>query len=143
MKLLHVSLLLPLLMACQTLTEPEAPDLLPTPPDQAGPVVITGRVVNSVLGVQGGAHVRVLEARVSGGTDETGRYRIELPARFRGRAVPVQVLRIGFKPKTRTVMVTGDTVTVDFSIDAAMMEFSCTMGILDTQAYTARQAGRK
>lgn len=143
MKLLYVSLLLPLLMACETLTEPEAPDLLPTPPDQAGPVVITGRVVNSVLGIQGGAHIRVLEAGVSGGTDETGQYRIELPVRFRGRVVPVQVLRIGFKPKTRTVMVTGDTVTVDFAIDADMIAFACNMGEVAIRVDTGQPVRRK
>ena len=126
MKLLYVSLLLPLLAACETLTEPEAPDLLKTPPDQARPVVITGRVVNAAttVGIQG-ANVRVIEGAASVGTDENGRYRIVLPARFRGRAVPVQVRAIGFKPQSRTVALSGDPVIVDLAIAVDFVGLTC------------------
>lgn len=131
MKLLVVSFMLAVLTACDLPTEPPSPRL-PRAPDQTGSIIIAGRVLNAAdaVGVQA-ANVRVTEAGVSVGTDETGRYRIVLPARFRDQTVSVKFRAIGFNAVTRMVAITGNSVTVDLTISVSTL-LSCTMGILDT-----------
>jgi hypothetical protein len=75
-----------------------------------------------------GANVRVIEAGASVGTVETGRYRLVLPATYRGRTIPVSVRAIGFKPQSRIVMITSDVVTVDFLLADDALVLSCYMG---------------
>ena len=65
------------------------------------------------MGVQA-ANVRVIEAKASVGTDEGGRYRIVVPASFRGQSVPVSIRAIGFKGQSRNVRLDRDTVTLTF-----------------------------
>jgi hypothetical protein len=134
MKPAFVSVLLVLLAGCELPTEPSPPKL-PRMPDQTAPVVIEGRVVYSGRVVHAattngleGANVRVIEAHASVGTVETGRYRLVLPATYRGRAIAVNVRAIGFKPQTRMVMITNDVVTVDFSLADDALVLSCYMG---------------
>ena len=126
MKFFHVSLLLPLLIACETPTEPSVPRL-PTPPAEDRPVVITGRIVNAgvAVGLQG-ANIRVLEASASVGTGEAGHYRIVLPASFRGRVIPVNARAIGFYAQSKTVALNSDSVAVDFVM---RVHLSCSMGV--------------
>jgi hypothetical protein len=97
-------------------------------PDNNRPVVVVGRVVDGQSAGFHWANVRVIEAGASVGTDESGRYQIVLPPRFRSRSIPVNVRAIGFKPQNRTVWLAGDTVRVDFAITADMMQRGCTMG---------------
>ncbi len=92
MKAAFVSVLLVLLAGCDLPTEPPSPKL-PRMPDQTLPVVIEGRVVYSGRVVHAatnglvGANVRVIEAGASVGTGEMGRYRMVLPATYRGRVI--------------------------------------------------------
>ena len=130
MKLLSVSLLLALVTACKE--EPFAP--VPGPPrlaPQDGPVVITGRVVSSASTTgQLGANVRVTEARASVGTDETGRYRIVVPAGYRGHTVSLSVRAIGFKVQNRTVRLDRDTVALDVAMAVDTVGISCDLVII-------------
>ena len=130
MKRLLVSFLLAVLSACDLPTEPP-PAKIPRAPGETSPVVIVGRVVNGTVGLQA-ANVRVTEAGVSAGTDETGHYRIVLPARFRGQSVTVQFRRIGYNVATRMVAITRNSVIVDLVMSENMLQVGCTMGILDT-----------
>ena len=139
MKSFHVSLLLPLLIACETPTEPGG-SKLPMPPDADGPVVITGRIMNAdgAMGIQA-ANVRVLEASASVGTDETGRYRIVLPASFRERTIPVQVRAIGFSSQSKTVSLSRDRVSVDFSMAASVLRLYCMMDVTELRTANKRK----
>ena len=123
-----VSLLPALLTACELFEVPTAPRVRQAPPDPARTVVITGRVVSSATssGIVA-ANVRVLEAKASVATDETGGYQIVLPSRFRGLAVPVQVRAIGFKAQSRIVALTSDTVTVALAIETETLLFTCNL----------------
>jgi hypothetical protein len=118
MKLTHVSLLLVALTACEE--EPLAPDLRQPVPNQDSPVVIVGRVVSSAtaMGIQS-AIVRVLDGAASVGTDESGRYRIVLPAKYRGQTVAVNVRAIGYRQQDRTVSLADATAAVDLGITMA------------------------
>ena len=140
MKLHSVSLLCVLLAACQE--DPLAPvPRLPRAPQDA-PVVITGRIVSSAstMGVQA-ANVRVTEAKASVGTDEGGRYRIVLPARFRGQMVPVSIRAIGFKALTRSVRLDSDSVTLDAAMAAEAFQFHCELVIIAEAYGTPREPG--
>ena len=130
MRPIFVSLLLALLTACELFEEPTAPRMRQASPDPARTVVITGRVVSSATSTGiAFANVRVLEAGASVGTDETGSYRIVLPARFRGRAVPVQVRAIGFKAQSQTVALASDTVTVTLAIEIETLVLTCNLAV--------------
>jgi hypothetical protein len=113
MKLSHVSLLLVVLTACEE--EPLAPDLRrPAVPGPDAPVVISGRVVSSGsdIGIEG-ALLRVTEANAFARADETGHYRLVLPASFRDRAVAVTVLSIGFNARKEIVRPGSGTATFE------------------------------
>ena len=129
MKPAFVSVVLALLTACDLPTEPPAPKI-PLTPDEKGSVVVVGRVVSAenATGLQA-ANVRVFEAGASVGTDETGRYRIVLPARFRGRVVPLNVRAIGYNAQTLMVAIPSNSVTVDVGMTVSRMMLSCYMGI--------------
>lgn len=129
MRYSFVGFLLATLAACDLPTEPPAPRL-PRQLNDDHPVVVAGRVVNSGMNAAlQVANVRVVEAGASVGTDEAGRYEIVLPAKFRGRIVPVNVRTIGFKPVTRMVALTSDTVTVDLEITMdTFFGLTCTLG---------------
>lgn len=137
MKFSYVSLLLPLVMACETPTEPGGPRI-PIQPDANGPVVITGRIMiaDGAMGIQS-ANVRVLEASASVVTDEAGRYRIVLPASFRERTIPVQVRAIGFSSQSRTVSLSRDRVSVDFAM--AVLRMSCMMDVRELRTAGERR----
>ena len=141
MKPALVSVLLTVLAACELPTEP--PPKLPRLPDQNGPVVITGRIIqsNTRLPLQA-ANVRVMEAAASVGTDQMGRYRIVLPGKFRGREVPLLVRAIGFKARDRAIMLTSDSTIVDFGLEVMALRFDCVMSISASNngAYTGPAA---
>lgn len=138
MKFFHVGFLLPLLMACETPTEPSVPKL-PLPPDEL-PVVISGRIVNAGggVGIQG-ANIRVLEASASVGSGEAGHYRIVLPASFRGRIIPVNARAIGFYAQGKTVALNSDSVAVDFVMRVDTVLLSCYMGFTDIATESNRK----
>ena len=141
MKPALVSLLVPLLMACEIPSEPPPPDAgLSIPPDVDGSVVMTGRIVNTAapIGIQA-ANVRVIEAGISVGTDETGHYRIALPASYRGRIVPVQVRAIGFKPQVSRVALSNGRAIADFELAADAMMISCHLAIIAGPQNAARE----
>ena len=129
MKPALVSFVLVLLAACKDITEPPPPRL--HDPDDGRPVVITGRVINgsNQSGIQM-ANVRILDAGSSVGTDETGRFRIVVPARFRGLEVPVQVRAIGFRAQTVSVRLIGDTVSVDVPIALDTFSVGCVLAVV-------------
>jgi hypothetical protein len=136
MKLSHVSLLLVVLAACEE--EPLAPDLRrPTLPSQDAPVVITGRVVRSgsTIGIEG-AYLRVIEANAIARPDESGRYRLVLPASFRGRTVVVKVLAIGFNARNEIVTLNSDTVALDLAMSVYPFRLDCVVmtqvGVMET-----------
>jgi Ca-activated chloride channel family protein len=64
------------------------------------------------------ANVRVVDAGISVGTNESGAYRIVVPERFRGAEVTLHARAIGFSPASRTVRLLSDTLTVDFALAA-------------------------
>jgi hypothetical protein len=131
MKPILVSLLLSLLAACEIPSEPPPLDAgLRIPPDVDGPVVITGRIVSAAAptGIQA-ANVRVIDAGISVGTDETGHYRIALPASYRGQVVPVHARAIGFKPQGSSVALIDGRATVDFELATDAMVFTCDLVI--------------
>jgi hypothetical protein len=132
MKLSGVSFLLAVLAACDLPTEPPPP-AIPRAPDEIGPIVIVGRVVHGpkAVGLQA-TQVRVTEAGVGVFTDEKGRYRIVLPARFRGQTVSVQFRAIGFSAASRMVAIASNSTTVDMGMTESMIMLGCTMGIIDT-----------
>ena len=126
MKLSQVSLLLVVLTACEE--EPLAPDLRrPAVPGLEAPVVITGRVVSSdsAIGIEG-ALLRVTEANAFARADETGHYRLVLPAGFRDRTVGVTVLAIGFNARSEIVRLDRDTATFDL----ALAVNTCRLGVV-------------
>lgn len=140
MRFVSVSLLLVLLTACKE--DPLAPvSRLPRAQAQDVPVVITGRLVGASNAGIAGANLRMVEAGASVGSDETGHYRIVLPARFRGHIVPVNVRAIGFKALTRTVRLDGDTVTLDVAMAAHTLRFMCEMVIIGDAYGTSREPG--
>ncbi|HEX6631960.1 MAG TPA: von Willebrand factor type A domain-containing protein [Gemmatimonadaceae bacterium] len=77
-------------------------------------VVIRGLVTAGGRPVPG-ANVHVTEARVSVGTDAGGRYTLTLPA-ARGDTVVLRARAVGAKPMTHLVVVSADTMTVDFAL---------------------------
>ena len=83
----------------------------------ADSATITGRVTsNQGLALQG-ANVYITELNVSVGTNEEGVYRIVLASeRMRGQEVQLRVRAIGFQPQAKRIRLTGDSITVDFSL---------------------------
>jgi hypothetical protein len=122
-----VGFLLAALTACELPTEPP-PSRIPRQLDVGDSLVIEGRVVSGAMNVPlQAANVRVIEAGASVGSGETGRYRIVLPAKYRGRIVPLQVRAIGFKPQIRTIALTGSLASVDFDLVVDAIELTCNL----------------
>ena len=135
MKPALVSFVLVLLTACKDITEPSPPRL--HDPDDSRPVVITGRVINGSTnaGIIA-ANVRVLDAG-SVGTDESGRFGLALPGRFRGRELALQVRAIGFKALNVPIRLTNDTVSVDLPITLSIFQMGCILDVVVVPAGTA------
>lgn len=128
MRSFFVSVLLALLAACELPTEPP-PSRIPRRPDAGDSVVIEGRIVSADMNVPlHVANVRVIEAGASVGSGETGRYRIVLPATYRGRIVPVQVRAIGFKAQTRTIVLADNQARIDFDLTVDTIGLTCNLG---------------
>lgn len=84
---------------------------------QAQNAVITGRVTSDQGQPLMGANVFITELNVSVGTNQTGAYRIDIPAaRVSGQSVVLRVRSVGFSPQTRNVTVTAGSQTADFTL---------------------------
>ena len=122
-----VGVLLAALPACDLPTEPP-PSRIPRQPDAGDSLVIEGRIVSAAMNVPlQAANVRVIQAGASVGSGETGRYRIVLPAKYRGRIVPLQVRAIGFRPQIRTIALTGSQASVDFDLALDTNRMTCNL----------------
>jgi TonB-linked SusC/RagA family outer membrane protein len=79
---------------------------------------ITGRVVSSDSTPLPGVIVAVPDLRVGGHTDPQGRYSFVAPAGSAGRVVIITAKRLGSKPDSARIEISGATVTRDFVLTA-------------------------
>ena len=84
---------------------------------QAQGTTITGRVMSEQGKELVSANVVIPDLTISVGTNNAGRYTINVPAgRAAGQNVVVRARAIGFVPAVKTVTLTGGAQTVDFSL---------------------------
>lgn len=80
------------------------------------PITVTGQVT-----VEGGqpltaAQVFVPAYSVGASTRDDGRYTLTLPARAVGQTVVLTARRIGFQSQSRSIAVTGPSITANFTL---------------------------
>ncbi|GLC26033.1 SusC/RagA family TonB-linked outer membrane protein [Roseisolibacter agri] len=88
------------------------------------PITVTGRVT-----VEGGepltaAQVFVPAYSVGASTRDDGRYTLTLPARAVGQTVVVTARRIGFQSQSRSIAVTGPSITANFTLTQAAAQLT-------------------
>ena len=88
----------------------------PLAPPGTRTIVVRGTVLSEFRQPLQGANVFSTEHAVSVGTDAAGRYAMQLRVRDDLKAVVVRVRSVGFQPQVRSVPVTGDTLTADFTM---------------------------
>ena len=84
---------------------------------QAQGAVITGRVVSDAGMPLQGANAFIPEMNLSVGSNEQGRYTINIPAgRVQGQTVTLRIRSIGFQPVARPLTISAGTQTIDFTL---------------------------
>ncbi len=87
--------------------------------------VLTGRVVGDQGQPLAGAGVQIPEMNIAVPTDQSGNFTITVPAgRISGQSVVVRARAIGFKPLTRTVVLTSGRQTLAFSLQRDIAQLS-------------------
>jgi TonB-linked SusC/RagA family outer membrane protein len=97
--------------------------LLPAAALAQQPTVVSGTVRGSNGAVLANAVVTILSLRVGATTDLEGRYRFTVPATATGQ-VPLTVRRIGYRPGSATISLSGGSVTQDFSLEVSATELA-------------------
>ena len=102
------------------------------------PVVITGRVLNATTSQPiAGAIVRVAEPAATVRARADGTYRLTLPAApgLRGKEVSVWAGMIGYTSVTRPLVLTADSLALDFRLSASVLSLQ---GVVVTGQQTGR-----
>jgi Ca-activated chloride channel homolog len=113
------------LAASQALSTQLATGARPRPAEQASAFVVKGVVTDGATRQPvSGASVQVANRREATMSSADGRYRLALQLGPETRSVQIVFRRIGYTPITRSVAVSGDSVTLDVAMAASSMPLS-------------------
>jgi Ca-activated chloride channel family protein len=110
--------------------------LTPLAPERA--VVIVGRVTDEAMSPLASTMVMTAGNRRGTQTDADGRYSLALASANRGDTIVVTARRIGYVPAEQRVVVTGDTMRLNFTLAASVVRLQET---IVTGAAVTEQAG--
>jgi TonB-linked SusC/RagA family outer membrane protein len=88
------------------------------------PTTVTGRVTSGTNTPIEGAAIAVPELRVGGYTDASGTYSFSAPATATGRTVLMTVRRVGYRPDSVRVALSGGTVTQNIQLSSMATQLS-------------------
>ena len=85
---------------------------------------VTGRVTSDANAPATGVNVTIPELRVGSQTDPVGQYTFTAPASATGRTVWLVARRLGYRPDSAQITLSGGTVTQDFTLRASATQLT-------------------